>query len=126
MLVKTTSSSRHEISIRVFHSISSELNQIGENVSHDTEEKRTPKSLESRITMQHSTAFEDDQRRNMEQRRAMIKRWAKYVRTHDDREWSRQQPRLIDSQLQSANEMAASGDTDPVRFAVVRDRIRDR
>ncbi|CDK39180.1 uncharacterized protein BN903_163 [Halorubrum sp. AJ67] len=56
----------------------------------------------------------------------MIKQWAEYVRTHDDREWSRQQNRLIDSQLQSANEMAAAGDTDPVRFAAARDRLRDR
>ena len=76
--------------------------------------------------MPNSQEFEDDQRRNTEQRRAMIKRWAEYVRTHDDHEWSRQQNRLIDSQLQSANEMAAEGDTDPVRFAAAKDRLRDR
>ena len=76
--------------------------------------------------MLNSNEFEDGQRRNTEQRRAMIKRWAEFVRTHDDREWSRQQNRLIDSQLQSANEMAAAGDTDPVRFAAARDRLRDR
>ncbi len=76
--------------------------------------------------MLNSQEFEDDQRRNTEQRRAMIKRWAEYVRTHDDEEWSRQQNRLIDSQLQSANEMAAAGDTDPVRFTAARDRLRDR
>jgi len=76
--------------------------------------------------MLNSKAFEDDHRRNTEQRRAMIKQWAEYVRTHDDSEWSRQQNRLIDSQLQSANEMAAAGDTDPVRFAAARDRLRDR
>jgi hypothetical protein len=76
--------------------------------------------------MLNSQEFEDDQRRNTEQRRAMIKRWAEYVRTHDDREWSRQQNRLIDSQLQSANDMAAAGETDPVRFAAARDRLRDR
>ncbi|RDZ39476.1 hypothetical protein C5C07_19960 [Haloferax sp. Atlit-4N] len=76
--------------------------------------------------MLNSQEFEDDQRRNTEQRRAMIKRWAEYVRAHDDREWSRQQNRLIDSQLQSANDMAAAGDTDPVRFAAARDRLRDR
>ena len=56
----------------------------------------------------------------------MIKRWAEYVRTHDDEEWSRQQNRLIDSQLQSANELAAAGETDPVRFAAARDRLRDQ
>lgn len=76
--------------------------------------------------MLNSQEFEGDQRRNMEQRRAMIKRWAEYVRTHDDEEWSRQQNRLIDSQLQSANDLAATGDTDPVRFAAARDRLRDR
>jgi len=74
--------------------------------------------------MLNSKEFEDEHRRNTEQRRSMIKQWAEYVRTHDDREWSRQQNRLIDSQLQSANEMAA--DTDPVRFAAARDRLRDR
>ncbi|MUW13461.1 hypothetical protein GJ633_01465 [Halorubrum sp. CBA1125] len=76
--------------------------------------------------MLNSQEFEDNHRRNTEQRREMIKRWAEYVRTHDDREWSRQQNRLIDSQLQSANDMAAAGDTDPVRFAAARDRLRDR
>ena len=76
--------------------------------------------------MLNSKEFEDEKRRNTEQRRAMIKRWAEYVRTHDDKEWSRQQNRLIDSQLQSANETAAEGDTDPVRFAAARDRLRDR
>ena len=76
--------------------------------------------------MPNSQEFEDEQRRNTAQLRAMIKRWAEYVRTHDDREWSRQQNRLIDSQLQSANEMAAAGDTDPVRFAAAKDRLRDR
>ena len=76
--------------------------------------------------MLNSQAFEDDHRRNTEQRRAGIKRWVEYVRTHDDREWSRQQNHLIDSQLQSANDMAAAGDTDPVRFAATRDRLRDR
>jgi len=76
--------------------------------------------------MLNSQAFEDDYRRNTEQRRVMIKRWAEYVRTHDDEKWSRQQNRLIDSQIRSANDMAAAGDTDPVRFTAARDRLRDR
>mgnify|MGYP000712769194 CR=1 FL=1 len=76
--------------------------------------------------MLNSNEFEDEQRRNTEQRRAMIKRWAEYVRTHDDEDWSRQQNRLIDSQLQSANDLAATGDTDSVRFTAARDRLRDR
>jgi hypothetical protein len=75
--------------------------------------------------MLNSETFDADQRQNTERRRAMIKQWAAYVRTHDDSEWSRQQNRLINSQLQSANEMALSGDTDPVRFAAARDWLRD-
>lgn len=74
----------------------------------------------------NSDECEDTHRRNTEQRRAMIKRWAGYVRSHDDEEWSPQQNRLIDSQLQSANELAAAGETDPVRFTAVRDQLRDR
>jgi len=76
--------------------------------------------------MLNSEEFEDDQRRNREYRRAMIKRWAEYVRNHDDEEWSRQQNRLIDSQLKSANELAAANETDPVRFAAARDQLRKR
>lgn len=76
--------------------------------------------------MLSSEEFEESQRRNTAQRRAMIKQWAEYVRTHDDVEWSRQQNTLINSQLQTANELAASGDTDPVRFANARDRLRAR
>jgi len=71
-----------------------------------------------------SNEFERSQRQNAEQRRAFIRRWAEYVRTHDDEEWSRQQNKLIDSQLQTANEMAQRGDTDPVAFVKARDRLR--
>lgn len=76
--------------------------------------------------MLNSKVFEESQRRNTEQRRAMIKQWAEYVRTHDDEEWSRQQNKLINSQLQSANTLAENGDTDPVEFATARDRLQDR
>jgi hypothetical protein len=76
--------------------------------------------------MLSSDEFERSQRQNVQERRAFIKRWAEYVRTHDDKEWSRQQNKLIDSQLQSANEMARDGDTDPVAFAKAREqRQRD-
>ena len=37
-------------------------------------------------------------------RKKFIKFWAKYVRTHSDVEWSRQQKVLIDSQINSARE----------------------
>jgi hypothetical protein len=74
--------------------------------------------------MLNSEEFERSQRQNVEERRAFIKRWAEYVRTHDDEEWSRQQNTLIDSQLETANEMARRGDTDPVAFFEARDRHR--
>jgi hypothetical protein len=76
--------------------------------------------------MLNSKQFEEDQRQNADQRRTFIKQWAEYVRTHDDAEWSRQQNKLINAQLQSANDLAASGDTDPVRFLTTRDRFRER
>ncbi len=76
--------------------------------------------------MLNSNEFKENERRNTEQRRVIIKRWAAYVRAHDDKVWSRQQNRLIDSQLQSANEMAATGDTDPIRFVTAQDRLHDR
>lgn len=82
--------------------------------------------VELKTTMLNSNELETDTRRNTEQRRAMIKRWAEYVQTHDDDEWSRQQNRLINSQLQAANDTASAGDTNPVRFAAARDRLRDR
>ena len=74
--------------------------------------------------MLNSEEFERSQRKNIEDRRAFIKYWAEYVRTHDDEEWSRQQNKLIDSQLESANEMARNGDTVPATFAQARDRLQ--
>jgi hypothetical protein len=76
--------------------------------------------------MLNSNELDERQRRNAEERQAFIKQWAEYVRTHDDAEWSRQQNKLINSQLRSANELAENGDTDPVRFVNTRDRLRDR
>ena len=76
--------------------------------------------------MLNSETFERSQQRNVEERRAFIKRWAEYVRTHDDEEWSRQQNKLIDAQLQSANELARRGETDPVAFFEARVRRRER
>ncbi|WP_276248553.1 hypothetical protein [Haladaptatus sp. YSMS36] len=72
----------------------------------------------------NSDEFEERQRNNVRQRRAFIKQWAEYVRTHDDAEWSRQQNKLINSQLRSANELVKSGATDPVRFYEARDKLR--
>lgn len=41
----------------------------------------------------------DQQRENVTERRAFIKQWAEYVKTHPDKEWSAQQNKLIDSQI---------------------------
>jgi hypothetical protein len=38
-------------------------------------------------------------------RKEFIKFWANYVRTHKDKEWSKQQKKLIDSQIKSAREI---------------------
>jgi hypothetical protein len=37
-------------------------------------------------------------------RKEFIRFWANYVKTHNDKEWSRQQKKLIDSQIKSARE----------------------
>ncbi|MFB6178648.1 MAG: hypothetical protein ABEI77_02855 [Halorientalis sp.] len=72
--------------------------------------------------MLSSEEFERTQQQNTKERRAFIKRWAEYVRTHDDEEWSRQQNKLIDTQIESANELASRGETDPAAFIEARDR----
>ncbi|WP_458209435.1 hypothetical protein [Haladaptatus sp. NG-SE-30] len=61
--------------------------------------------------------------KNAEERRAFIKQWANYVRTHDDEEWSRQQKKVVDSQLQSAKELAEKGETSPAEFYRKKDKI---
>ena len=63
---------------------------------------------------------------NTEERRAFVKQWAEYVKTHDDEEWSRQQKKIVDSQLQSAKELAAKGDTDPAEFFRKKDAIAQK
>jgi len=39
---------------------------------------------------------------NQEERMNFVDKWAKYVRTHNDRDWSRQQNVIINSCLQNA------------------------
>lgn len=46
------------------------------------------------------------------------------MRTHDDEAWSRRQNELIDARIESANELARRGETDPVAFLDARDRRR--
>jgi hypothetical protein len=38
------------------------------------------------------------------ERKEFIKLWADYVRTHNDKDWSEQQKKLIDSQIKSVRE----------------------
>ncbi len=42
---------------------------------------------------------------NREDRMNFVEYWAEYVRTHPDKEWSRQQKVLIDSQIKNAQEL---------------------
>ena len=37
-------------------------------------------------------------------RKEFIRFWANYVKTHKDKEWSKQQKKLIDSQIKSSRE----------------------
>lgn len=41
---------------------------------------------------------------NKEDRMNFVEYWAEYVRTHSDKEWSRQQNVIINSQLQNARQ----------------------
>ena len=40
---------------------------------------------------------------NEKERKSFVLKWAKYVRTHCDKEWSKQQNVIINSALKSAN-----------------------
>ena len=41
---------------------------------------------------------------NKEDRMNFVEYWAEYVRTHPDKDWSRQQKFLIDSQIKNARQ----------------------
>ena len=40
---------------------------------------------------------------NEKERKNFVRKWAKYVRTHSDKDWSKQQNVIINSALKSAN-----------------------
>jgi hypothetical protein len=40
---------------------------------------------------------------NEKERKRFVRKWAEYVRTHSDKEWSQQQNVIINSALKSAN-----------------------
>ncbi len=42
-----------------------------------------------------------DKARNRKERMRFVEYWAGYVRTHSDRDWSRQQKVVVDSQLKN-------------------------
>jgi hypothetical protein len=42
-----------------------------------------------------------DKKKNESERMKFVELWAEYVRTHSDKEWSRQQKIVVDSQLRS-------------------------
>lgn len=42
-----------------------------------------------------------NKKRNEAERMKFVELWAEYVRTHPDKEWSRQQKIVVDSQLKS-------------------------
>ncbi len=42
-----------------------------------------------------------DKARNRKERMEFVVFWAEYVRTHPDKDWSRQQKIVVDSQLKS-------------------------
>lgn len=42
---------------------------------------------------------------NAKERLEFIKFWAEYIKTHSDKEWSRQQNKLINSQLRTARQI---------------------
>jgi hypothetical protein len=52
----------------------------------------------------NSNQFDRAHDDNDAERLAFVKRWAEYVRSHEDAEWSHQQNVVVDSQLQSASE----------------------
>ena len=49
--------------------------------------------------MTNLNELREQQRENIAERRAFIKQWAEFVRTHSDEEWSAQQNKVINSQI---------------------------
>jgi len=49
--------------------------------------------------------LKNDRQRNSEERMKFIEFWAEYVRTHSDKEWSKQQNVIIDSQIEHAHNL---------------------
>lgn len=43
--------------------------------------------------------IENEIKKNFKERMEFIKFWVNYIKTHDDKDWSKQQNMLIDSQI---------------------------
>jgi len=48
--------------------------------------------------------LEEKKRKNQEQRREFVIYWARFVRENPDEEWSRQQNKIINSQIETARQ----------------------
>lgn len=57
--------------------------------------------------MTNSDPVDDQLAQNQQERRAFIKEWAEYVRTHPDDDWGKQVNRLVNAQLESARHFEA-------------------
>lgn len=64
--------------------------------------------------MKEKRIFMKPGRTNQEDRMNFVKFWANFIRTHSDKEWSKQQKTLIDSQIQNAQELIKSNSSSSV------------
>lgn len=48
--------------------------------------------------------LEQKKKRNREQRKKFVAEWVEFIKSHPDKEWSRQQNIIVNSQLESAQE----------------------
>jgi len=55
--------------------------------------------------MKQKRIFMKPGKTNAEDRMNFVKFWAEFVKTHSDKEWSRQQNMLINSQIQNSREI---------------------
>lgn len=56
-------------------------------------------------TKQEKRVFMKPGKTNKEDRLNFVTYWAEYIKTHSDKEWSKQQNVLINSQIQNAKKM---------------------
>jgi len=56
--------------------------------------------------MEKEISLKKQQELNKKQRMDFVEYWAEYVRTHEDKDWSKQQNVLINSQLRGALQLS--------------------